>query len=63
MTANVSFYVIAILALYVKSHSLQERDVQGNVLILDQVQKNVYIQIYTTTVRKALNAILGKSET
>ena len=33
--ANVSFYLIAILALHVKCHSLQERSVPGNVLIVD----------------------------
>ena len=38
--ANVSFYLIAILALHVKCHSLQERSVLGNVLIVD---KNMHI--------------------
>ena len=37
MTVSVSFYLIAILALCVKSHSLQER----NVLIVDH---NVYLK-------------------
>ena len=35
LNVNVSFYLIVILALYVKYHSLQERDVPGNVLIAD----------------------------
>ena len=35
VTANVSFYLIAILALRVKAHSLHERNVLGNVLIVD----------------------------
>ena len=35
MTAKVSFYLIAILALRVNGHSLQERNVMGNVLIVD----------------------------
>ena len=40
--ANVSFYLIAILALHVKCHSLQERSVPGNVLIVDHhVKKNI----------------------
>ena len=39
MTANVSFYLIAILALRVKSHSLLER----NVLIVDCHVKKIYI--------------------
>ena len=34
--ANVSFYLIAILALHVKCHSLQEKSVLGNVLIVDR---------------------------
>ena len=54
MTANVSFYVIAILALRVKSpHSLQERNVLGNVLIVDHHVKKYYIMIFTRTVREA----------
>ena len=47
MTDDVSFYVIAILALRVKSHSLQESNVLGNVLIVDHHVKkciNKYIQ-------------------
>ena len=40
--ANVSFYLIAILALHVKCHSLQERSVLGNVLIVDHhVKKKI----------------------
>ena len=42
MTANVSFYLIAILALGVKSHFLQER----NVLIVDCQVKKIHIYIY-----------------
>ena len=42
--ANVSFYLSAILALYVKYHSFQERNVPGNVLILDHHVKN---KLYT----------------
>ena len=43
MTANVSFYLLAILAQRVKSHSLQERNVLWNVLIVDQHVKKYYI--------------------
>ena len=54
MTANVSFYVSAILALRVKSpHSLQERSVLGNVLIVDHHVKKV-LYIFARTVREAL---------
>ena len=65
MTANVSFYVIAILALHMKCHSLQERDVLGNTLIVDHhiKKKFMYMHIFTRTVRKALNAISDKNET
>ena len=42
MTANVSFYLIAILALRVKGHSLQERNVLGNVVIVDHHVKKIY---------------------
>ena len=45
MTDDVSFYVIAILTLGVKSHSLQERNVLGNVLIVDHHIKKMYIYI------------------
>ena len=42
MTANVPFYLIAILALRVKGHSLLER----NVLIVDcHVKKYIYIHL------------------
>ena len=52
MPAILSFYLIAILAQRVKSHSLQERNVLWNVLIEDHhVQRNI---IFTRTVRKAL---------
>ena len=44
--ANVSFYLIAILALHVKCHSLQERSVPGNVLIVDHHVKNNFMYIY-----------------
>ena len=59
MTTNVSLYLIAILALQVKSHSLQERNILGNVLIVDhhvkKKYKYIYIYIYIhRTVRKAL---------
>ena len=49
MTANVSFYLTAILAQCVKSqHSLQERNVLGNVLIVDHhVKKKNYRYIYS----------------
>ena len=44
--ANVSFYLIAILSLHVKCHSLQERNVQGNVLTVDHHVKKKYMYIY-----------------
>ena len=44
--ANVSFYLIAILALHVKCHSLQERNVLGNVLIVDHHVKKKIMYIY-----------------
>ena len=48
--ANVSFYLSAILALCVKYHSFQERNVPGNVLILHHhVKKKKYIYIYIFT--------------
>ena len=43
VTANVSFYLVAILALNVNSHSLQQRNVLRNVLIVDH---HIYIYIY-----------------
>ena len=53
MTANVSFDLIAIHALRVKSHSFQERNVLRNVLIVGHyVQKLLYIR--NRTVTKAL---------
>ena len=53
MTAKVSFDLIAIHALYVKSHSFQERNVLRNVLIVGHhVQKILYI--HNRRVRKAL---------
>ena len=42
MTANVSFYLIAILALRVKGHSLQEKNFLGNVLFVDHHVKKIY---------------------
>ena len=66
MTAKyVSFYLIAILALHVKHHSLQERDVPENVLnCRSPHQKKRKLYIFTRTVRKAnLNAISDKNET
>ena len=48
MTANVSFYLTAILALNVKCHSLQERGVPGNVLIVDiTISKKKFMYIYS----------------
>ena len=47
MTVNVSFYLIAILALHVKCHSLQERDVLGNMLIVDHHVKKIFMYIYS----------------
>ena len=42
MTVNVSFYVIVILALRVSGpHSLQERNVLENVLIVDHHVKKI----------------------
>ena len=46
MTANVSFYLIAILAHCVKSHSLQERNVLWNMLFVDHHVKKYYIQLF-----------------
>ena len=61
MTANVSFYLIEILALRVKSHSLQERNVSGNVLIVDHhVQIYIYIfSIYTLIYLGELSNLIG----
>ena len=42
MTADVSFYHIAILVQRVKRHSFQERNVLWNVLIVDHHDKNYY---------------------
>ena len=58
MTANVCLNLIAILALGVKSHSLQERTVPGKVLIVDHHVK----KIFTRTVRNVLNAITDKTK-
>ena len=54
MTANVSFYLIAILAHCVKSHSLQERNVLWNVLFVDHHVKKI---LYTAISRK----VVGKN--
>ena len=44
MVGWVSFYLIAILALHMLSHSLQERNVLGNVFIVDhRIKKNINI--------------------
>ena len=43
VTANVSFYLVAILAWNVNRHSLQQRNVLRNVLIVDH---HIYIYIY-----------------
>ena len=49
--ANVSFCLTAILTLHVKCHSLQERSVPGNVLIVDHhAKKKNYVYIFTRTV-------------
>ena len=41
------FHLIVIIAPHVKSHSLQERNVQGNALIVDHhIKKSIYIYIY-----------------
>ena len=45
--ANVSFYLIAILALHVKCHSLQEKSVPGNVFIVDHHVKKHFMFIYS----------------
>ena len=45
--ANVSFYLIAILALHVKCHSLQEKSVPENVLIVDHHAKKNFMFIYS----------------
>ena len=49
MTANVSFYLI-VLPLHVKCHSLQERNVPENVLIVDL--KMVLIFLVTKVFQK-----------
>ena len=46
VNSNVSFYLIAILALHVKCQSLQERDVPENVLIVDHHVKKIFKYIY-----------------
>ena len=65
MTANVSFYLIAILALHVKCHSLQERNALGNVLIIDyHVKKYIYRYIHSLEQLERLNnAKSDKNET
>ena len=57
--------IIAILALRVKSNSLQEKNVPGReyVLIVNHHVKNIYnICILTRAVRKALNAISDETK-
>ena len=64
MTANVSFYLIAILAHCVKSHSLQERNVLWNVLIVDHhVKKNIYYIYALGQLERLYNAISDKNKT
>ena len=64
MTANVSFYLIAILTQRVQSqHSLQERNVQGNVLIAHHhVKKKIYIYSLGQ-LERLYNAISDKNKT
>ena len=41
-----SLFIVAILALHVKCHSLQERNVLGNKLIVDHRVKKRFMYIY-----------------
>ena len=60
MTAYVYFYLIAIVTLRVKSHSLQERIVLGNLLIVD----HQVIYIYSLgQEERPYNAISDKNKT
>ena len=66
MTANVSFYLTAILAQCVESqHSLQERNVLGNVLIVDHHVKKIYYRyIYSLgRLERLYNTISDKNKT
>ena len=45
MTAYVYFYLIAIVTLHVKGHSLQERIVLGNLRIVDYQVIYIYIHL------------------
>ena len=66
MTANVFFYPIAILALRVKGHPLQERNVLGNVLIVDHHVKNIYKYTYLYSLgqlERLYNPISDKNKT
>ena len=60
-----SSLVIAIFALHVKCHSLQERNVLGNVLIVDHHVKKKVMYVYSVgrLELKALNEISDKHET
>ena len=55
-------YLIAILALRVKGHSLQKRNVLWNVLIVDHHVKKKILYLFTRTIRKALS-ISDKNKT
>ena len=66
---NVSFYLIVILALHVKSHSLQERNILGNVLIVDHHvkkkqtnKKYIYMYIYIGQLKRLYKAISDKQK-
>ena len=64
MTANVSFYLIAILAQLVKSCSSQERNVLWNVLIVDHhVKKNCNYIYSLGQLKRLYNAISDKNKT
>ena len=64
MTANVTFYLIAILAQLVKSRFLQERNVLWNVLIVDHHVKKNYNYIYSLgQLERLYNAISDKNKT
>ena len=61
-----SLYLITILALQVKSHSLQERNILGNVLIVDhhvkKKYKYIYIYIYIGQLERLYNAVSDKKK-
>ena len=54
MTAYVYFYLIAIVTLRVKGHSLQERIVLGNLLIVDHQVIYIYLLPYCPDSKKGL---------